>query len=103
MIGMVLVSRNSDRTLERRYHTALGCVGCALGLVGIGMFANSPALAFIALVIAVTGPISGNQVFWQMPTMLLAGTAAATGIALINSIGNLSGLVGPQLSAGSRT
>jgi D-galactonate transporter len=97
MIGMVLVSRHSDRTCERRYHSALSCLACAIGLVGIGVFANSPALAFVALVLAVTGPLSALSVFWQIPTMLLAGTAAAGGIALINSIGNLSGWVGPSV------
>lgn len=97
MIGMVLVSRHSDRTLERRYHAALAYLVCAIGLVGIGLFANIPVLAFAALIIAVTAPLSGNLVFWQMPTMLLAGTAAATGIALINSIGNLAGWVGPSV------
>src|SRR5215472_1381115 len=48
MIGMVLVGRHSDRTLERRYHAALGYLACATGLVGIGVFANRPALAFTA-------------------------------------------------------
>ena len=97
MIGMVLVGRHSDRTLERRYHAAVGYLISAIGLVGIGLFANRPALAFTALVIAVTAPLSGHQAFWQMPTTLLAGTAAATGIALINSIGNLSGWLGPSV------
>jgi len=97
MIGMVLVGRHSDRTLERRCHAALGYLACATGLVGIGVLADRPALAFTAVVIAVTAPLSGHQAFWQMPTMLLAGTAAATGIALINSIGNLSGWVGPSV------
>jgi MFS family permease len=97
LVGQVLVSRHSDRTLERRYHTALPCLACAVGLIGIGWFANSPALAFIALVLAVAGPLIGNFVFWTMPPMLLAGTAAAGGIALINSIGNLSGWAGPSV------
>jgi len=95
MIGSVLVGRHSDRTMERRYHCALSCLSCAVGLVLIGVFENLPVLAFIALVIAVTGGLSAFAPFWQMPTMLLAGTAAAGGIALINSIGNLSGWVGP--------
>ena len=97
IFGMVLVSRHSDRTFERRYHSALPCLACAVGLVGIGVFSNSPALAFTALVLAVAGPLSALSPFWQMPTMLLAGTAAAGGIALINSIGNLSGWVGPSV------
>ena len=56
---------------------------------------HTPALAFAALVLGVTGALSAFSPFWQMPTMLLAGTAAAGGIALINSVGNLSGWAGP--------
>jgi MFS family permease len=95
MIGLVLVGRSSDRRLERRYHCALSCLAAAAGLVFIGVFASSPTLAFAALVLGVTGVLSAFSPFWQMPTTLLAGTAAAGGIALINSIGNLSGWFGP--------
>jgi D-galactonate transporter len=97
VISMVLVSRHSDRTLERRYHAAVPCLVCALGLVGIGIFGARPALAFSALVVAVAGALSYNGPFWQIPPMLLAGTAAAGGIALINSLGSLSGWVGPSV------
>ena len=83
--------------LERRYHCALSCLAAALGLVLIGVFATTPALAFAALVLGVAGVLSAFSPFWQMPTTLLAGTAAAGGIALINSIGNLSGWLGPFL------
>ena len=97
LIGMVLVSRHSDRTLERRYHSALSYLACAVGLIGIGLLANGPVLAFAALVFAVAAPLSGNCAFWTIPPTLLAGTAAACGIALINSIGNLSGWLGPSV------
>jgi D-galactonate transporter len=97
MLGLVLVGRHSDRTLERRYHAALPCLAGAAGLVGIGVFAGTPALAFAALVVAVASPLSTNGPFWQLPPMLLSGTAAAGGIALINSIGTLSGWVGPSI------
>ena len=97
LIGMMLVSRHSDRTLERRYHSALPCLVGAIGLTGIGWFANTPALAFASLVLAVAGPLSGNAVWWTMPPMLLADTAAAGCIALINSIGSLSGWVGASV------
>jgi len=95
LIAMMLVSRHSDRALERRYHAALPCLACSAGLIGIGIFAQSPALAFSALVVAVAGSLSYNGPFWQIPPMLLAGSAAACGIALINSIGAPSGWVGP--------
>jgi D-galactonate transporter len=97
LIGMVLVSRHSDRTLERRYHAALPCLSCAAGLVGIGVFADTHVLAFAAIIVAVTGALCYNGPFWQIPPMLLTGTAAAGGIALINSLGNLSGWVGPTV------
>jgi predicted MFS family arabinose efflux permease len=97
LIAMILVSRRSDRTLERRYHAALPCLACALGLVGIGAFAHYPALAFSSLVVAVAGSLTYNGPFWQIPPMLLAGTAAAGGIALINSVGALSGWLGPSV------
>jgi cyanate permease len=97
LIAMVLVSRHSDRMLERRYHSALPCLICAAGLMGTGLFANIPALAFIALCLAVAGPLSASVVFWATPPMLVGGAAAAGGIALINSIGNLSGWVGPSV------
>ncbi|HWZ43852.1 MAG TPA: MFS transporter [Candidatus Saccharimonadales bacterium] len=97
VIATVLVGRHSDRTLERRYHAALSCLVAAVGLVLIGVFANVPALAFAALVLGVTGVLCAFAPFWQMPTTLLAGSAAAGGIALINSIGNLSGWLGPYL------
>ena len=97
MIGVVVVGRSSDRMLERRYHCALSCLAAAAGLLLIGVFASMPVLAFAALVLGVSGVLSAFSPFWQMPTRLLAGTAAAGGIALINSIGNLSGWLGPFL------
>ena len=96
VIGMALVSQHSDRTRERRYHSAIPFLVCALGLIGIGVF-TTPTLAFTALVLAVVGPLSGLPAFWEMPRALLAGTAAAGGIALINSIGMLSGWLGPSV------
>ncbi|MGH9358101.1 MAG: MFS transporter [Terriglobia bacterium] len=96
-VGVVLVGRHSDRTLERRYHCALSCLAAAVGLVSIGLFSKVPILAFAALVLSVTGVLSAFAPFWQMPTMVLAGTAAAGGIAFINSLGNLSGWVAPSV------
>jgi D-galactonate transporter len=97
VVATVLVGRHSDRMLERRYHCGLSTLVAAIGLVLIGVLVNTPALAFLALVVAVAGVLSAFAPFWQMPTMLLAGSAAAGGIALINSLGNLSGFVGPYL------
>ena len=95
MVGIILLSRHSDRTFERRYHCALSCLAAAVGLVSIGVFASSPPLAFAALILGVTGVLSAFAPFWQIPTTLLASTAAAGGIAFINSFGHLSGWLGP--------
>jgi MFS family permease len=97
VIGLVLVGRHSDRTMERRYHSALPYLASGLGLIGIGVFAAWPVLAFACLVMAVAGPIIANGPFWQIPRTMLAGPAAAGGIALINSIGSLTGLVGTSV------
>ncbi|MGH9356384.1 MAG: MFS transporter [Terriglobia bacterium] len=95
VVATVLVGRHSDRSLERRHHCALSCIASAVGLVLIGVFVNVPVLAFAALVLSVTGVLSAFAPFWQMPMTLLAGTAAAGGIAFINSLGNLSGWAAP--------
>lgn len=95
VICLFVVSRNSDRTLERRYHSALPCLACAVGLVSIGVFVNRPIIAFAGLVLGTIGPVTSGASFWQFPPMLLSGTAAAGGIALINSIGSFSGWVAP--------
>jgi predicted MFS family arabinose efflux permease len=97
LVGMVLVGRHSDRTLERRFHCALSYVASAAGLIGIGIFTHSPVLAIACLTLAVGGPIVSNGPFWQIPPMLLSGSAVAGGIALINSVGTLSGWVGPSV------
>jgi MFS family permease len=73
LLGMVLVGRHSDRTLERRYHSAIPCLACAAGLTGIGVFAHAPVVAFAALMVAVAGSVSYNGAFWQLPATLLAG------------------------------
>lgn len=97
VIATILVGRHSDRYLERRYHCGLATLTAAVGLIMIGVLSDSPVLSFLALVVAVAGVLSAFAPFWQMPTMLLTGSAAAGGIALINSLGNLSGFVGPWL------
>jgi D-galactonate transporter len=97
VIATILIGRHSDRHLERRYHCALATFAAAVGLVLIGVLGAYPVFSFLALILAVAGVLSAFAPFWQMPTMMLTGSAAAGGIALINSFGNLSGFVGPYL------
>lgn len=92
MFGMVAIGHNSDRTGERRGHVAfsaaLGAAGWALAAV-----APTPWLFLVGLCVAQTGMMSMLATFWSLPTAFLSGAAAAGGIAWINSVGNLGGLV----------
>ena len=94
-IGMVMISRHSDKTLERRWHTALsGFVGGA-GLIAASQLSGNLPLALVALAVATIGILATMPLFWTMPTAYLSGTAAAGGIALINSLGLVGGFVSP--------
>jgi D-galactonate transporter len=95
VIAMVLVSRSADRTRERRWHIALPAVAGALGLVLSVVWAHNTLLAMAALTLATMGILTTLPLFWSLPTAFLAGTGAAAGIALINSIGNLAGFLSP--------
>ncbi|PLP99900.1 MFS transporter [Cupriavidus pauculus] len=96
-IAMVLNGIHSDRTGERRMHCALATLLAAVGLTLTGMWLHSAVLALIALTVASVGILAAFPVFWSLPSAFLAGTAAAGGIALINSIGNLAGFVAPYM------
>jgi sugar phosphate permease len=94
-IGMVVCGKLSDAARERRWHIVVpGVVGAAGWLVSI-LFAKDLAIAEAALTIATTGVLVTLAQFWCLPTAVLAGAAAASGIAVINSVGNLAGFVSP--------
>jgi sugar phosphate permease len=95
--GMIFLSRNSDRTGERRLHYVLNVTAGAIGLVLSGAFASRPVLAIAFLSIGTLGVIGSMPIFWPVPSAFLAGTAAAAGIGIVNSIGNLGGYVGPNV------
>jgi nitrate/nitrite transporter NarK len=95
---MILFSRNSDRTGERVWHVALPCLIAAVGLVGAGLtLAFSPMLAMACFCLAGFGISGSLPTFWNLPTAWLGPAAAAGGIAVINSIGNISGYAAPQM------
>jgi len=97
-VGMLLLSRHSDRTGERRLHYVLNVSAGAAGLVLSGLFASSPVLSTVFLSIAAMGVIGSMPLFWPIPSAFLTGTAAAAGIGIVNSIGNLGGYVGPNVA-----
>ena len=97
-IAMVLNGRHSDKTMERRWHTALPAVVAGIGLV-IAATAGTghTALAIFGLTLATTGMLCSVSAFWTIPPTFFAASAAAGGIALINSLANLGGFFGPYL------
>jgi MFS transporter, ACS family, tartrate transporter len=94
-VMMFVIGRNSDRTGERRVHIALSALSAAVGFAIAGN-AKNPYVAMAGLVIAFAGLKCTIAPFWAMTTTFLSGTAAAGGIAFINSVGNLGGYVGPH-------
>ena len=96
IVAMVLWARHSDRSGERTWHVVGACLLASLGLVLAG-FAGSVLAALLALTLVNIGISSAKPPLWSMPTLFLSGSAAAAGIATINSIGNLGGFVGPAM------
>jgi ACS family tartrate transporter-like MFS transporter len=96
IVAMVLWARHSDRSGERTWHVVGACMLAALGLVLAG-FAGTVLAVLLALTLVNIGISSAKPPLWSMPTMFLSGSAAAAGIATINSIGNLGGFVGPAM------
>lgn len=93
---MVIAGLHSDRTGERRWHTALpGFVGA--GALVIAAYSSSVMLSVAAISVAMLCTFSTMGPFWAMPTRVLSGAAAAVGIAVINSVGNLGGFAGPWI------
>jgi ACS family tartrate transporter-like MFS transporter len=93
-IGLVLWGYSSDRHNERRWHLIISTALAALGLFCAGWFSHS-LWAVAAVAVAAVGIYGSRPSFWPMPSLFLTGGAAAVGMALINSIGNLGGYVGP--------
>lgn len=95
-VGMVLFSLSSDRSGERRGHVAVAALVAAAGWATSAL-ATSPAIALAGFCVAQLGMMSMLPIFWTLPTGFLTGAAAAGGIALINSLANIGGFLGPTL------
>jgi ACS family tartrate transporter-like MFS transporter len=104
VVGMVLIGRHSDRTGERRWHTAGPLFVSAAGFV-LALWPGGAALIGLSgpwwslgcFTLATIGLWGMLGPFWTIPTGFLSGAAAAGGVALINSVGNAGGFVGPTL------
>ena len=97
-LGMIYNGFHSDKHNEARFHCGLAAALGSLSLLVIAIsLKDMPAVVLVALTLAIIGTMSAIPVFWQMPGRFLAGSAAAGGVALINSIANLAGFGAPWM------
>src|ERR1700733_14385393 len=85
---------STDRSRERRWHLIVASVIGSVGFAAAGLLGSS-FWSLAAMSLALAGSYGVRPAFWPLPSMFLSGTAAAGGIALINSIGNIGGYLGP--------
>ena len=95
-VAMVVAGRHSDRTGERRWHVAIAALICAAGLTA-STFLTGIVWSLVTLSVAVVGLGSMFGPFWALTTATTRGVGAAAAIALVNSVGNTGGFVGPYL------
>ena len=96
-VVMLMVSKHSDKTKERRWHGTISTLLSAVGLAFSAWFHTQPYLSLLGLSVAMAGGLSGFCVLWALPGVLLTGQAAAAAIALMAMIGNLGGYASPFL------
>jgi len=101
-IGMILCSRSSDRTGERVWHVVLPVALAGLGAMAAGLLLGNIYLTIAAFCVATFGIAASLLVFWNLPTAYLGAGAAAGGIAFVNSVGNISGYLAPQVTGALR-
>ena len=94
MIALMIWGWSTDRSRERRWHLIIASVIGSIAFAAAGVLGSS-FWSLAAMSLALAGLYGVRPAFWPLPSMFLTGTAAAGGIALINSIGNLGGYIGP--------
>ena len=102
VLAMVLIGSSSDRSRERRWHTAIPAFAAAAGLVGAA-YGNSTVVVVAGIGVGLAFAESMCGPFWAMATSQMAGLSAAAGIAVINSLANLGGYFGPDIIGFFRT
>lgn len=97
-IGMILLSRSSDRSGERLWHVVLPLLVAGAGTLAASLLLGNIYLAVAAFCVALFGLSSSLPVFWNLPTAYLGSASTAGGIAFINALGNTSGYIAPQVT-----
>jgi len=96
-IFMILVGRSADTRRERRWHLSVPMLMALVGLLLAAHFSSSVVIVMIGLTLATMGALTGLPMFWPLPAAFLGSAAAAGGLALINSLGQVAGFVSPFL------
>jgi MFS family permease len=94
-VGLLIFPGLADRTRKHRLIGTLLLLGTAFGIIISGALSSNPVLAIAGLCLAAMGFVAMSPIFWTLPTEYMTGYAAAAGIALINSLGNLGGFLAP--------
>ncbi|HTJ58898.1 MAG TPA: MFS transporter [Devosiaceae bacterium] len=94
---MLAVGRSADARRERRWHLAVPMLMGVVGLVIAANFGSNPPIALLGLTLATMGALTGLPMFWPLSGGYLSAGAAAGGVALINSIGQIAGFASPYL------
>ena len=96
-VFMIVFAKTSDKMQERKWHSVLAAVAAAALLIVSVVADSNFTLAFVAIAVATGLMWASYTIFWAIPSKYLKGSAAAGGIALINSIGLLGGFVSPNI------
>jgi D-galactonate transporter len=102
-ITMLVIGYSADRKRERRWHLIVPVLMAGIGVMGAAYFPPTSMLALASLTLATMGFFTALPMFWPLPSAFLGGMAAAGGLAMINSFGNLAGFVSPYLVGWVRT
>jgi len=97
IVAMNLFGRSADRRQERRWHLIVPALMGAIGFTVAASYTQNTIVSLAFLSLAAAGVLTCAPLFWSLPTAFLSGTAAAAGIAAINSVGNLAGFASPYL------
>ncbi|MBC9821842.1 MFS transporter [Terrabacter sp. MAHUQ-38] len=97
LVAMNAFGWSADKRRERRWHLVIPALLGTVGFCFTALWSGSTILSLVALSVAAAGVLTCAPLFWSLPTSFLGGAAAAAGIAVINSVGNLAGFVSPYM------
>lgn len=97
IVVMNIMGHSADKRRERRWHLIVPALMGAVGFTAAASFADNTAVSLVFLSLAAAGVLTCAPLFWSLPTAFLSGTAAAAGIAIVNSVGNLAGFASPYM------